>query len=680
MRLGTSRLCLMACVGMAALTAISTTSARAQVADAPPSSVIIYGPEFFTGQAATSALDLVNRLPGFVLEVNDSSIRGLAGASGNLLINGAPPTSKSETPAQVLRRIEASNVDRIELIRGGAPGIDMQGRSVVANVILRGGAQIERSLETNLRVYESGAARPTIHAQFARRDGEDELEMGFSMLNGRAEAPGVRRRYDPTGTLIQDARVDEFDDEENLTLRGAYQSRVSEGLLRIHGSVSRIHADEGQVLTFALPAGASSTVDTKGEDWLSEVGAVWKRPLGTQTNLELTGLQVWRDSNLSSEASSSSVRSVFSNDGVSGESIGRAVLRHQADEKLSFDGGFEVAYNFLDGATRYEENSVIVPLPNAAVRVEELRSEATGGFIWRPSPRLSLEGTGKVEWSEISQSGDDGDHAESFLYPKGRLLFTWSPTDVDQVRLRVERDVMQLDFNDFVAAADFNNGQVDGGNAELVPPRYSAAELVYERRFWQDGTVQLSVLRDHVDDNLQLIPLTAGGEGIGNFGDYDGLAARVVVSAPLDRLGIPGARLQARASWVDSTVVDPVTGEERRGSGQYPFACRVEFDHNLPGGRWSYGGVHECNVDEYTNYRRNEIRSSRDAPMTNMYLQWKPASDLTLRVDVTNLDGRELAFSRQVFQGSRGSSPLAYTEYRSSTRNPSILFQMRRSF
>ena len=50
--------------------------------------------------------------------------RGMAGTAGTVLIDGAGPSTKSDSLDQILRRIPAA-------------GVDMQGRSVVANVILR---------------------------------------------------------------------------------------------------------------------------------------------------------------------------------------------------------------------------------------------------------------------------------------------------------------------------------------------------------------------------------------------------------------------------------------------------------------------------------------------------------------------------------------------------------------
>ena len=79
---------------------------------------------------------MVNALPGFALDAGDG-VRGFGGAAGNVLIDGERPATKNDTLDEVLQRIPASSVARIDVIRGGAPGIDMQGKTVIANVIRR---------------------------------------------------------------------------------------------------------------------------------------------------------------------------------------------------------------------------------------------------------------------------------------------------------------------------------------------------------------------------------------------------------------------------------------------------------------------------------------------------------------------------------------------------------------
>ena len=58
---------------------------------------------------------------------------------------------------------------------------------------------------------------------------------------------------------------------------------------------------------------------------------------------------------------------------------------------------------------------------------------------------------------------------KTLVYPKPRVVLTWSPDMADQFRFRVEEEVSQLDFNDFVAAPALNTGQVYVGNPNLVP-------------------------------------------------------------------------------------------------------------------------------------------------------------------------------------------------------------------
>src|SRR3954468_6710729 len=88
-----------------------------------------YAPEFFAAAQPATAMDMIARLPGFAFDGGDGS-RGFSGNSGNVLIDGQRPTSKTDNLSSVLSRIVAADVARIEVIHGSAPGIDMQGKAV----------------------------------------------------------------------------------------------------------------------------------------------------------------------------------------------------------------------------------------------------------------------------------------------------------------------------------------------------------------------------------------------------------------------------------------------------------------------------------------------------------------------------------------------------------------------
>ena len=91
--------------------------------DATRPGVLIYDPLFFADIQPRTALDMVERLPAFGISNGSSNTRGLAGTSGNVLINGRHPSNKSEGVDTQLERIPAESVDYIEVITGGAPGI-----------------------------------------------------------------------------------------------------------------------------------------------------------------------------------------------------------------------------------------------------------------------------------------------------------------------------------------------------------------------------------------------------------------------------------------------------------------------------------------------------------------------------------------------------------------------------
>ncbi len=54
-------------------------------------------------------------MPGFNLEQGNDEVRGFAGAAGNVVFNGARPSSKSDSLETILMRIPARRVIRVEV-------------------------------------------------------------------------------------------------------------------------------------------------------------------------------------------------------------------------------------------------------------------------------------------------------------------------------------------------------------------------------------------------------------------------------------------------------------------------------------------------------------------------------------------------------------------------------------
>ena len=623
---------------------------------------------------------MIARLPGFGLDTGDTDTRGFAGAAGNVLIDASRPSSKSDGLDAILGRISADSVERIELIRGGAPGIDMQGRSVVANVVLKRTVQIEAVVEVETYAYPDGYLGPVLAASWSRREGDDQIEASLRATSDRTDGTGdgYRRRYDAAGGLIQEADLDRYDRYRNIRGAAAWQGRRGGGLLKVNGLLGWSDEIDSIDTLIRSGAGRNERAENEGEEVEAEFGANWARPLGERTEIELTGLQRYESDTDQSRSISGANSATFGGEATAGETIGRAVLRFRQSDRWAFEGGGEAAYNVLDSDTTYAENGVAVPLPSDSVKVEELRGEVFGQTTWRPDPTLTVEAGLRVEVSEISQSGDT-DLTETFVYPKPRLQATWTPIADHQLRLRIEREIGQLDFGDFVASADVDLNQVEGGNPELEPAKAWVLEAVYERRFWGEGVLTLTAQYKRWEDLIDVIPLVGGFEAVGNIGEGSSSYQQVAVTLPMDRLGLPNARLSARATVSQSSVADPLTGEDRRFSNQIAFGCGIDFNQDLAGGRWSYGFEHGCNLDDPVQYRIREVRYIEEEPFVVIYGQWKPRSDLTVRLDLGNATDREQRRERFVYSGPRDAAPLSYREERGTRMSPWLFLQVRKT-
>src|SRR3954465_3457427 len=157
---------------MAALTL--TTRAAAQVTAQPAaraSRTTVYEAPFFAQYAPRTALDIVQRVPGFSLDLGATQnqqgsvdVRGFAGTAGNVVINGSRPSTKAETLDVTLAKIPAQQVIRVELGPGDLFGSDYAGKSQVLNVVLSQQSGIDGNVTASAKRWYSGFVNTDIQA------------------------------------------------------------------------------------------------------------------------------------------------------------------------------------------------------------------------------------------------------------------------------------------------------------------------------------------------------------------------------------------------------------------------------------------------------------------------------------------------------------------------------------
>lgn len=646
--------------------------------------VINYPPAFFAAQQPANAQEMLMRLPGFSIEVGDT-IRGFEGGGGNVLIDGQRPTSKTDNLEELLRRIPTANIERIELIRGGAPGIDMQGKSVVANVVRRKGGSSFRGLVAFANNHLSDGrnmhgTRIELSGASNGREWDASARYGYGNDDGGDHGPVVR--LGPNGQVLRNSQIDGESDGLQKTLTAAYRQPLFGGRIALNGRAffdkwkfEEDHFSNEPATRFL------ETVDDVYRTTETEFGGRYDRDFGAKTKLELIGLRQDRERSTDSVFASGSFSQDFRLERDSSETIGRAVLKYRLNEQLSFEGGAEAALNQLESRTALFVNRAPQPVPAANVEVEEKRGEVFAKATWRPMASVTVDAGVRVEGSRISSDGDVQLEKElSFVKP--RLAVSWQATPSTQVRGRIERVVGQLNFDDFVANSDFSGTGVSAGNPDLNPEQAWVYEAALEQRVWDAVAVltyRHSELKDVVDrgpvtspTGVFDTPMNIGG------GTKDEIIADLTI--PLDRYGLRGGQLKGELNYRDSEVTDPTTRAKRRISRLRPLEWSVNYTQDLPQWQMSVGFDIYSGWDQVT-YRYNSITSVKlHNSYVRPFVEKRFPEGWTLRAEMPNAFGRGIRITREQYAGRRDTSPLSYVEDRDLDFGPMFWFRIRKTF
>lgn len=642
-----------------------------------------YPAGFFEQYRPITALDMVERVPGFQVRSGSGS-RGFAGAAGNILIDGERPTTKGDTVSEILERIPAGRVARIELIRGQIGDYDLGGYSVVVNVIRLQDAPLAIKWELELEQdLDSGGPEPRGTISISDRWGETDY-------NASLEAQRFFSKSSATESLFRGGEIaedrDEFDRNKGRSVAGNLNTstRLKETLINFNSEMS-YRTDDGLEPSHRVPRDpalpAQTVIETDGQEKLAlEVGVDAGMSLSTTFSGKLIVLYSYGDE-----------------DGFSAERILDAdhhdTQFRNADEKrtesesivrLEFDWSglanhiieFDVegAFNTLDNALALTLDAgagpLPVPVPGSNTRVEEKRADIALSDSWSlGSLTLDIELGG--ETSTISQSGDVT-NKRSFTFVKPDLRVTYAPDQTKQARFVFRRNVSQLDFDDFVSTTNFGDDDLDLGNPDLAPQNTWEAKLSYERRFGQIGAVEVTGFYNWINNVVDLVPVGGIFESPGNLGDGKRYGVELEATLPLDFLGLPNARLDIESRWQKSRVTDAVTNDERDLTNERGFTADIEFREDFQAARVAWGWVLEYRGDR-TFFGVDELDTfDRDVNL-DVFVETNRWLGVKMQVTLQNILDRNFTRDRRVFEGRRDGSSIAFREFRDRRHGLSLV-------
>lgn len=642
----------------------------------------VYPRGHFAGSAANNAYEMLQRVPGFAIVEADADVRGYASAQGNVLIDGARPSSKRDDIATLLRRIPLASVERIELIRTSAAGVDMAGFAVLANVVRVRDANSEGALEAGVAGSTDGWLAPQAGLEYTRRRGETVLDLALKYQPEMDDDSGRGRirTHSPEGAPTGEERLDTRTTKGNGEASASWRQPLAGGALSLSGA---LRGERERVDTQRWPEdGEGERVDERENTAEIELGARYERRVGERNVLKL--LATRRSTRLEARERSreDGAEERFQEDGRGGESIGRLELVHERNARLSLNASLEGARNTLRSTAHLAQDGATVALPGSNVDIAETRYEAAGGLTWKPLDAWQLEASVRFERSRIEQAGDSLRQRE-FSYPKPRLALRWDANPRNQLRWSLSREVGQLDFEDFVASASLESGQVSAGNAELEPDKTWRMVAAWEHRLGDDAAFTLAWTHDRIEDAIDRVPVVAPDglfDAPGNIGDGRRDALSLDLSTPLDRIGLPGGRLRAALQYRDSRVADPVTGEWRRISEEKPVEGEIELTQDLPRWRANWGLRIEHIGEREAKYRFDEVERKSEGTGWTLYAERRIGRCWRVRGEVTDLYGRDFTRSRDRYDGARSQSTLDERETRRRTTPGTFSLSLRREF
>ncbi|MEM6537237.1 MAG: TonB-dependent receptor [Pseudomonadota bacterium] len=625
----------------------------------------VYERSFFDRFNPQTARDIVDRIPGFTFDAGDD-LRGFGGAAGNVLVDGARPTSKTGGIEDALTRIPANDVARIEVIRGAAGTSEATGQTVVANII-RSGSKRSTSWRAAVQRNSEGVTYPSFVGALTAKVGEWSTSTKINGFWEQFDLVGRRDRFDADGLLT----VAQTEDRPSVLTQGFVST---EAIRPFRGGTLTLNGRAGYSGLFPVtdrflfdarePDGSPdgrTYIDFDSVEWTGEASIDWTKKFANDWSFKtillasskpLDEVTVIREER---PVRTISGGSRFTNRQIPIETILRTTYGRGGDRSLKPEFGLEAAYNRLDSdfalfAVDANGAETRVTLPASTVLIEELRGEAFANLIWAAAPKLTVETGFAVEASEISVSGD-AQNNQTFVFAKPFANVLYRPSSTLQLRLGARRDVGQLDFGDFAASAQGEQDRQFGGNPDLGPDQTWRAAFSVDWRREALGAFNVEFFHEWRSDVLEQLVLPSGAFGVANAGTGRVWGIEASSSLKLNPI-LPGGLIEVRATVQDSTFDDPLTGETRPLNDIPSPTISVNFRQDLVSIQSSWG-INYTAVENNQFFFGNETSDSRDGDQIELFVETTRYLGVKSRLSLRGVGSRNFQTNRLFFAPDR---------------------------
>ena len=577
---------------------------------------IIYDQAYFRQYNITNAADAIKRIPGVEnlssgnnsYEPGDNNKRRGFGSSGTqILINGERQSSKSNNIIKTLERINVDSLIRIEVIRGTEAGLDVRSDGVIVNIIVDGNLSKDSGTwSAALGYLTSGSSNWRGIGSWSTKIKKTDIILGFERIGDLNSRKYNEFTVDQEQSLLYYRLRETIEYQSSNRVNIDLNSKINDkSTIRINTLVWFNGKENApQIQEYFSPSDTNNKAFYKKINWDRredndgwEFGGDWEHQINKNHSLKLRVVlteenEDQNDISFLDDTENSYNNSTETNIRKENERIIRLSFNKLIGKNSSLEYGLESAYNKLNRIFNlrfFDSNSIETNagLINTSGLVEEDRYEGFLSYNLPLSEKIRAELALNYEWSEISQSGDVNLSRE-FKYWKPRIDIKWDYKKNRQIRFNIERNVGQINFDNFISSYDQFEETIRAGNPDLRPETSWKFKLEHEWRLPNDGgVITLKGSAREIDGPVDRLPID-GYAGIGNLGSGERTKATIDGSIRINKL-LQGGVFRFSGYLQSSEVIDPVTNIKRDFSWYKRWQTMIGLRQDVPGGKYSWG-------------------------------------------------------------------------------------------
>lgn len=677
-------------------------------------STVVYPAEFFEPYNPVSVNDMLDRIPGVSVGGGGGGGRGL-GTGGDLLINGQRIAGKDNSPRDQLSRIAASEVTRIEIIRGTSGDLAVRGAGQVVNIVLSDAdSRTSTSAELVARLNHDDVFEVGAEVSHSRQIGNFQalvsLQARPNYENRQSREAQFNASGQPIGSLFE-ANIRDQDEMEltsNISYRtgphrmqfnalygdSGYPRRIRRDFLEMRGGDSVARAEEEEI-------------DNDHFNW--EVGGDYEYTFANDHRLQLLFIandqtrdnirerfdvavgsadtSVARDKTLFIESNQRTRERIVQGNYNFPIALTQdlRVGLERADTQLDSSLFIGSSAGTEPASQRYGGLPPLRDISNPGTAVQEIRYEGFVFHNWTLNDTMTLESSVVYETSEISQSGTVS-NSRRFNFVRPSVDYRFNLTESFQIRATLERAVSQLSFSNFAATANNSDREqdADAGNPGLEPQQETRYELGFEYRLPNDnGVLNTRFFYRDIEDYIGKINATTDPSqpisAVGNVGDAARWGVFNDFSTRLTYFDLPDAIVSGELNIFDSSITDPFLGTDqrinRRGEASLEFrhditeyALNYGIEYNYP----FHGGEYDIDITTVT---RNDNDPSLDMFISKVFFD-----DITVRLESDNTLGQSRCRERRRYDGTTIDGRISEIEDSCSSRYRRLTLRVQTTF